>query len=125
MFYLSLLRKVGIIMNYNPNTRDGLHSVEVALQSWEYRGSFVIEIGGNCKGAKILEEALNPDYYNYNITKNNCSFVMIDQPDDDNNYWFKCELKAESGNVLLVEDKCDSLSDYIVAVTIIDYTSTE
>lgn len=112
-------------MNYDHNIRYGRHLIKVTLQSSNYTGSFILEIDGNCKGSKILEEALDPDFYNYNITKNYCSLVMIDEPDDDNNYWFKCELKNDKDEILIIEDTCDSIGDYVVAVCIIDYQEIE
>lgn len=105
-------------MEYNPNIRYGTHKVKITLQQWDYTGHVVTEIGGNCKGRTILESAMDLD--SNELIGNDCSFSIMDEPDDDN-YWFKCVLKNDRGDTLQIEDECDRLDAYIVAAEIIDF----
>lgn len=111
-------------MNYNPNVYRGIHKVKVTLQQWEYTGSIVFEMGGNCKGFSIINGALD-SIYDEQLVQNNCNFKFFDEEDDEGNDWFKCELINQNGEILEIEDETDDLEKYIVAVEIIDYTSDD
>lgn len=108
-------------MNYDPNIYEGTHTIKVTLQEWDYTGYVIMTIGGNCKGASILQDALDLDEFEDNIDENQCQFKVLDEPDDEDRYWFNCVLYRDNGDELDVEDELDSLSDYIVKVEIIDY----
>lgn len=110
-------------MNYNPNVRNGIHKVKMTLQQWEYIGEIIFEVGGNCKGKSILECAM--DVYEEDIIENSCNFSYFDETDDDGDNWFKCILKDDDGNEMEVEDKGESLEDYIVGIEIIDFKEKE
>jgi len=109
-------------MNYDPNIMFGVNTVKVTLQQWEYSGYVIMTIGGNCKGADIIKDASDLDEFSDNITENQCEFKVIDEPDDDDNYWFNCVLHNVDGEDMQVEDELDSLKNYIVKVEIIDFT---
>ena len=46
-------------MNYDPNIRWANQTVLLRLQSWDYIGTAEVTIGGNCKGANILQSAMD------------------------------------------------------------------
>lgn len=104
-----------MMKNYDPNIKWGIHTVEITLQLWDYKGKITTEIGGNCKGFSILESA--KDEINENA-KSNCKFKIIDD-------WFRCELKDDRGDELEVEDELDNLDNHIVKIEIIDFKETE
>ena len=108
-------------MNYDPNIYEGIHTVKVTLQEWDYTGYVIMTIDGNCKGASILRNALNLDEFEDNINENQCKFKVIDEPDDEDKYWFNCVLYRDNDDELDVEDELDRLPDYITKVEIIDY----
>lgn len=112
-------------MNYDPNIYEGTHTVKVTLQEWDYTGYVIMTISGNCKGASILESAIDLDEFEDNISENQCKFKVFDEPDDDDNYWFSCILYRDNGDELDVEDELNSLSNYIVKAEIIDYVENK
>jgi hypothetical protein len=48
-----------LIKNFDPNVRWGRKKVEVILQQWEYRKTFIMEHGGNTVGYSNLECAVH------------------------------------------------------------------
>lgn len=44
-----------MMKNYDPNITNGIHTVKITLQQWEYVGHIFKKIGGNCKGSNILD----------------------------------------------------------------------
>lgn len=43
-----------MISSYDPNFR-GVHTIRVTFMQWDYTGHVSFEIGGNCKGAELLD----------------------------------------------------------------------
>ena len=48
-----------LIERYSPNTRWGKQHVEVVFQLWAHRVTHVVQVGGNCRGLTILENAVD------------------------------------------------------------------
>ena len=109
--------------NYKPECgMMGDHTVEVTLQYGEYKGTFITEMGGNCKGGTILGSFTDLEYFDTDdITENNCSLKISDEEDDEGNYWFQCTLVNEKGDTLEIEEEAEYLNNYIVGVNIIDF----
>ena len=104
--------------NYDPNIWCGTHTIKVSFQRWDYKGFVTFRIGGNCKGLDVLSLDVD-DLYDQTLTDNPIGFGLLPE-DDENNEWFKMELKNEKGD-LLVEDEWNYLSSYIVGIEIIDF----
>ena len=49
--------------NYDPNISNGIHTVRVTLQIWDYKGHILQKIKGNCKGRSILDFDFDIYYY--------------------------------------------------------------
>lgn len=45
-----------MMQNYNINIRNGIHTVKVTLQQWDYVGHIIYKIGGNCYGRNVMEQ---------------------------------------------------------------------
>lgn len=43
-----------MISSYDPNFH-GVHTIRVTFMQWDYTGHVSFEIGGNCKGAELLD----------------------------------------------------------------------
>lgn len=97
---------------YSPNYSHGKHTVEITLQSWEYKGKIIRKIGGNCKGFSILETAT--EIYEYDKYKSDCELKIEDD-------WFSCVLKNEAGDTLEMDDELDNLGRYITKVEIVNF----
>ena len=101
--------------SYNPNIYEGIHTVKVTLQQWDYVGHLIYEMGGNCKGKTILDF----DFYDMDIDsiiQNDCQ-LMLDEYFDI----FECKLKNENGDTMDFECDASEMNDMIVAIEIIDY----
>lgn len=98
-----------LIKDHDPNIRWGKKKIEVIVQQWDFRKTFITEVGGNCVGFTNLECATGNIFDNlptkpmlgdngmedvpYIIMENDkgddCEFM----PEDENPYrwddWFK------------------------------------
>ena len=43
-----------MISSYDPNFQ-GVHTIRVTFMQWDYIGHVAFEIGGNCKGAELMD----------------------------------------------------------------------
>lgn len=109
------------MLNYDPNIFNGIHTVKLTLQQWQYKGHVSVEIGGNTRGHSVIECAM--DLYRDDFALNDCEFEFTD--DDEDQEGFRCTLKDEEGNELLIEDELNELGRLIVAVEIVDYRKDE
>lgn len=46
------------LKNYDPNVRFAMHVVELTYMVWDYKITAKVQIGGNTKGASILNSAI-------------------------------------------------------------------
>jgi len=103
-------------MNYDPNINQGTHKVKISLQQWDYKGTVIVEVGGNCKGKSVLEAAT--ELYEENILESDCNFKFIDNGEVEG---FHCELGNGSGDILEIEEEWYGLGSLIVGLEIIDF----
>ena len=96
----------------------GVHTCRITLMEREFIGHITFELGGNCRGASIINSALE---YLYDPCKleSDCGFTYT----EDGYYSFS----LRNGESILPIDGIDfdELSDMIVAVEIIDYKDEE
>lgn len=104
--------------NYNPNIRWGTHVIEVTLQQWEYKNTVVFTMGGNTKGASILDSALSGIFDNIFIEN---SGNLRELEGSDGEEWFGVILVNSDGEEMECEDEMMYFDDYVVGVRIIDY----
>jgi len=100
------------------NDSNGVHTIKVSLQDGEFKGSFTHEIGGNCKGAELLDfdiQNMDDDEIK-DLKKQGC---VIKRPDDDNYLFVK--LTSDAGDTCDFEVDDDEFQNMIVGIEIIDF----
>ncbi|HIY02717.1 MAG TPA: DUF5406 domain-containing protein [Candidatus Blautia faecipullorum] len=102
-----------MMKKYDPNIKNGIHTVKITLQLFDYVGHIINKIGGNCKGKTILDydfecECEFPD--------NDCELEYHEDGD-----YFSCVLRNEKGDPLECENDAQEMNNMIVAVEILDY----
>lgn len=89
-----------MIKNYNPNFR-GVHTVRVTFMCWNYVGHIAYKVGGNCRGADLLEADFLEFHTDIEISKyveNDCKFSF-----DEDAEIYTASLKDSDGGILDVE----------------------
>ena len=104
--------------NYDLNIHWGIKTIKVTFQIGKYKGYVTYRVKGNTKGASLLKVDAD-DLYDMTFVDNNA------QLKDLGDEWYSMVLKGEHGEELIDEGEWDDLSDYIVAVEIIDMVSEE
>lgn len=93
----------------------GTHYVKYTLQYKDYTGSFVREIGGNCRGADVMDADIF-DSLVTNLYSNDCQLTYNGEFET---YGFV--LKNKNGEIYENEDYVDEMGKYLVAIEIIDF----
>lgn len=104
-----------MLKNYDPNFRYGVHTIEVTLQQWDYKGTVRVKIAGNCKGLSLMGDIDESIFDSFPDIESDCNFEIIADE------WFVAQLKNASGDILEVEDDLDELRKMIVKVEIIEF----
>lgn len=100
--------------NYDQNITYGIHTIKVTFQLFEFKGFVTYEVGGNCKGAALLQ--VDPDdFYDKKIKEN--PIKLKDLGDD----WYSMELTDISGDTCLIEDEWDCIGENIIGIELIDF----
>ena len=110
-----------MMKKYDTNIKNGVATIKITLQSEEYKGIIVIDIQTNIKGLGLMNCIDDDFFWLDNIIKNDCNFTFSDEDST-----FSCTLKDEN----LYEFEMDEynileLSDYIVAIEILDYVEVK
>lgn len=89
-----------MINYYDPNFQ-GVHVIRVTVMQWDYIGHVAFEIGGNCKGAELMDftflECDNQEDID-RYSENDCQFSY-----DEENEVYTAVLKNADGGTLEVE----------------------
>ena len=106
--------------NYDLNIKNGVHTVKITLQAWEYFGHIIYTIGGNCKGRTII----NFDFEDYTdgdeFPNNDCQMEY-----DEYYEYFRCVLSDLDGNKLKYCNDAEGMNNLIVATEIIKFEPKE
>lgn len=104
-----------MINYYDPNFR-GIHVIRVTFMQWGYVGHVAFKIGGNCKGADLLEftflECDNQEDIDL-YTENDCGFSF-----DEENEVYTAVLKNADGDELEVEGDTEDFKDMVGGIEI-------
>lgn len=100
-----------MITKYDPNFA-GTHVIRITFLQWEYSGHVAFRIGGNCKGANILE-CFDSLFDCDDFTENDCDFAY-----DEEYEVFYLTLTNESGTELQCEGDENEIRDMIVGIEI-------
>lgn len=104
--------------SYKPEHR-GTHTIRYTLKYEEYKGTFCMKIGGNCKGGTLLDSNVFETLDNSLITQSNCELKYNEEYD-----YFSCVLHDENGNECIIDDFTEEdIAEYLVCIEIIDYQS--
>jgi hypothetical protein len=94
------------------NLKKRLHTLEITLQSGEYKDSVKQLISENCYGYAILSSFDPEDLYENNIG-------IVFSEDDDGDTWFNCTLKDDEGTECEIEGYDYELERLIVKLEIV------
>lgn len=118
-----------MIDKYTPESTENTHTVRITFNNDGFIGHIAFTMGGNCKGADILECGV--DYFDTcdaddiaRLTENDCK-LKLHADDEDWEPWFSLELsnpKYAWGEDTLQYDEIEvnDLKNLIVGVEIID-----
>ena len=105
------------VSTYSPNTRWGVHRVEIVLQAWEFRCVRVVQVNGNVRGHAVLDAAVDDLFESIE----NAAFMEA----DDGAGLVGLHLADPSGKRMWVADDEDRgaewLKGLIVGVRIVGY----
>ena len=99
-----------MISSYDPNFQ-GVHTIRVTFMQWDYIGHVAFEIGGNCKGAELMD----------------FTFLECDNQEDidrysEENEIYTAVLKNADGNALEVEGNEADFKAMAVGIEIVGTT---
>lgn len=104
-----------MINYYDPNFQ-GVHVIRVTFMQWDYIGHVAFEIGGNCKGAELMDftflECDNQEDIDC-YSENDCQFSF-----DEENEVYTAVLKNADGDTLEVEGNEDDFKAMAVGIEI-------
>ena len=106
-----------MLKEYDPNF-GGTHIVRVTFMAWAYVGHIAIKLGGNCKGADLLDADFlyrhtqeDIDHY----AENDCSFTF-----DEAEKIYTATLRDKDGDELDVDGDSEEFRKMIVAIEFVD-----
>lgn len=103
--------------NYDPNIDNGIHTLRVTLQKWDYVGHITQKISGNCKGRDVIDFDFNCED---EFPENDCNMEV-----DEDSYYFRCILKNQNGDTLECEGDAEYMNDMIVCLELLDFEREE
>lgn len=102
-----------MINYYNPNFQ-GVHVIRVTFMQWDYIGHVAFEIGGNCKGAELMDftflECDNQEDID-RYSENDCQFSY----DEENEVYTAIALKLQEQRWNADEENAGSADPCAVA----------
>ena len=109
--------------SYNaPNHSYGTHGYRITLMFEKYSGHIESFIGGNVRGSRILEHAIEFIEDGYGKFSSDCDFTF----DEDDENFCSFTLHDKDGNEMEFEDcEVSEVEDLIVAVEITSFTPKE
>lgn len=110
--------------NYNVNGYRGIHTIRVTFMCEDYVGHIAYKVGGNCKGATLLntdflENDTQEDIERY--VENDCCFEYNEDCD-----CFSYVLRNSDGDTWEFGDESpNDVANIVVSIEIIDYKEEE
>lgn len=107
-----------MIKSYPVDAEFNAHTIRVTFMAGRYAGHIAFDVGGNCRGAALLntdflDEDTQEDIDRY--VENDCGFQYHDNGGEG---CFTAVLADAKGNILLVEGSSEELKDMIVRMEI-------
>lgn len=97
----------------------GTHYVKYTLQYKDYTGSFVRAVGGNCRGAAVMDTNIFEYLNQHDIDQLYSNDCQLTYNDDVETYGFV--LKNKDNEIYENEEYEDEIGNYIVAIEIINF----
>ncbi len=109
------LKNQSRIESYDPNAENVVHTIRITLMRYDYTGHIAYNIGGNCKGASLLDaqtlfECWGQDEID-KFTENDCELRY-----DEYYEIFTAVLLNDEGQKLGIEADESEIQDMVVAV---------
>ena len=98
---------------YDPNIHNGIHTIQITIQQWDYVGHIIQKISGNCRGKDVLD-------FDFECEDADCENDCQLKYDEDYDY-FSAVLKNEKGDTLEIEESASDFNKMIVKIEILDY----
>lgn len=104
-----------MINNYDPNFK-GTHTIRVTFMQWDYVGHVAFTVGGNCRGATLLDSSFLDSDSQDDIDRyveNDCCFTLHED-DDTEEYYFTAILTNANGDELETDGDTEDFRSMIV-----------
>lgn len=108
---------------YNPNIYSGVHTVRITLMEWDYVGHIAYKIGGNTRGASLLDA----DFFDYadeddleNLTENDCGLEWL-----EDSATYQLVLTNPAGEQIQEEWEADELKNMVVSIEFVRHGREE
>ena len=103
------------------NIRVREQTVEVTLQSGEFKGVLKTIVTGRTFGLNIISGLMDVhDIFDLEDWEQNGCFITDLGEDDEGQEWFKYKLTREDGEKLSGEDFWDNFANLVVGINIVD-----
>ncbi len=107
-----------MIKKYDPNIYDATHTVRITLMQWDYVGHISRRVGGNCKGADLL----NADCFEFDnqddidrYVENDCELSYNEEYDE-----YTAVLTKPNGDQLEVQGNEQEMKNMVVAIEFVE-----
>ena len=112
------LKNQSRIESYDPDAENVVHTIRITLMQYDYTGHIAYNIGGNCKGASLLEpqtffECWTQDEIN-KFAENDCELRY-----DEDYEMFTAVLLNDEGQTLGIEADESEIQDMVVCIEIV------
>lgn len=104
---------------YDPNIWIGTHTVRITLMEWDYVGHIAYKIGGNTRGAGLLDA----DFFDYadgddiaNLVENDCELEWL-----EDSATYQLVLTNPAGEQIQEEWEADELKKMVVSIEFIKF----
>ena len=110
------------MLNYYKPEGSGVHTIRVTFMYKDYIGHIAFRVGGNCKGAMLLDSSFLEVHDQTDINQyveNDCSFSFCGDNDEDE--CFTAILKNVAGDELTVIEDAIDFANMIIGIEIAEY----
>ena len=112
------LKNQSRIESYDPDAENVVHTIRITLMHYDYTGHIAYNIGGNCRGASLLETSTLFECWSQDelerFTENDCELRY-----DEYYEIFTAVLLNDEGQTLGIEADESEIQDMVVCVEIV------
>lgn len=100
-----------LIALYDPNIRWSKHTFEITYMQWDYKKVVTVDVGGNCRGARLFETAIRTHFDELFEAQGEMPILILERGEEDT---LECSFEDE-----------DDLMNYCVSVRIIGFIESK